>query len=78
MTEEGEFILQEPYATMLQEARAASSKAWTEALVSYLEERSPYTTEELVAALLYRNEHRSDGKVALFEEFVLEALGGDL
>lgn len=77
MTDEGEFELQEPYATMLAEARIEATRAWTMALVGYLEERSPYTAEELVNALLERNE-REEGRMQVFEEFVLEALSGDL
>jgi len=78
MTDEGEFELNEPYATQLTEARVESTRGWTAALVAYLEPRCPYSAQELVDELLKRNEERSDGKVVLFEEFVLEALSGDL
>ena len=78
MTENGEFELQEPYATWLMEARALSAKAWTEALVGYLEPKCPYTAQELADELIRRNVEREGGKVMIFEEFVLEALSGDL
>lgn len=78
MTEEGEFELNEPYATQLTEARVAATQAWTAALIGYLEPRCPYTAEELKDELLRRNRERDDGKVMVFEEFVLEALSGDL
>ena len=78
MTEGGEFELNEPYATMLEEARTESTKGWTEALVGYLEPRSPYTAQQLVDELLRRNRERAEGKMMVFEEFVLEALSGDL
>lgn len=78
MSEQGEFTLNEPYATQLTEARVTATQAWTVALIGYLEPRSPYTAEELRDELLARNEQREGGKVAIFEEFVLEALSGDL
>ena len=76
--DDGSFELCEPYRTMLLEARVEASKAWTEALVNYLEPRCPYDSQTLVDELVKRNNERSDGKVVLFEEFVLEALAGDL
>ena len=76
--EDGSFELQEPYKSMVLEAQIVSSKAWTEALVAYLEPRCPYTAQELADELLKRNEQRDDGKVMLFQEFVIEALTGDL
>ena len=78
LNDDGSFELMEPYRTWLAEARLAGTKAWTEAVVGYLEPRCPYTAEELVDELVRRNEERADGKIAVFEEFVLEALAGDL
>ena len=78
MNDEGEFELNEPYATQLTEARVAATQAWTAALIGYLEPRCPYTAEELKDELLRRNRERDEGKVMVFEEFVLEALSGDL
>ena len=78
LSDEGEFVLNEPYKTMLDEARYAVTNAWTEALVAYLEPRSPYTAQELIDELVRRNKERDEGKVMIFEEFVLEALSGDL
>lgn len=66
------------YQTMLDEARVATARAWTAALIEYLEPRCSYTAEELKDELLRRNGERGDGKVAIFEEFVLDALSGDL
>ena len=77
MHDDGSFELQEPYRTMLAEAKAVSTKAWAEALVGYLEPHCPYTGEELMAELVRRN-GRDEGKVMIFDEFVLEALSGDL
>ena len=64
MTEDGEFVLMEPYASQLREARMTATAAWTAALVNYLAERSGY--DEGMSAM------------EIVEEFVLEALGGDL
>lgn len=78
LNDDGSFELQEPYKTQLEEARLTATKAWTEALIGYLEPRSPYTAEQLADELVSRNKTRADSKVPLFEEFVLEALSGDL
>ena len=78
MSADGEFEQNEPYKTQLTEARVAATQAWTAALIGYLEPRCPYTAEELKDELLRRNRERDDGKVMVFEEFVLEALSGDL
>ena len=77
MHDDGSFELQEPYKTMLAEAKAVSTKAWAEALVGYLEPASPYSAEELMAELLRRN-RRDEGKMMIVDEFILEALSGDL
>ena len=78
MTEDGEFKLEEPYATWLDEAKIESTRGWAAALVSYLEPRCPYTAQELTDELVRRNKERSDGAIVMFDEFVLEALSGDL
>jgi hypothetical protein len=78
MNEDGSWELQEPYRTQLVEARLAATRAWTEALIGYLEPRCPYTAQELADELVRRNEQRDEGKVMIFEEFVIEALSGDL
>jgi hypothetical protein len=78
MTEDGEFILNEPYKTMLDEAKVETTRAWHKALIEYLEPRCPYTAQELTDELLERNGTRDEGKVMVFDEFVLEALSGDL
>ena len=76
--DDGRFELQEPYRTMLVEAKVASTTAWHAALIEYLEPRCPYSAQELTDELLRRNDERPDGKMMVFEEFVLEALSGDL
>jgi hypothetical protein len=76
--ENGTFELVEPYKTWLRECKLEGTKAWTNAVVAYLEPRCPYTSQQLVDELIKRNEQRAEGKVVVFEEFVLEALAGDL
>lgn len=78
MHDDGTFELQEPYKTWLREAREESTLAWHAALIAYLEPRCPYTAKELSDELVRRNEQREGAKVMVFEEFVLEALSGDL
>lgn len=51
MSEDGEFHLEEPYRTWLEEAKVESTRGWHNALVEYLEQRSPYTAQELSAEL---------------------------
>ena len=76
--DDGVFELNEPYNTMLTEARVAATQGWYAGLCSYLVPRCPYTEPELRDELLRRNEVREEDKVTVFEEFVLEALSGDL
>ena len=76
--DDGHFELQEPYRTQLIEAKVVSARGWHGALLEYLEPRCPYTAQELSDELIKRNDERDDGKMMIFEEFVLEALSGDL
>ena len=78
MTDEGEFVLMEPYASQLQEARMTATAAWTAALVNYLAERSDYDAETLKDELIRRCNEEGMTAMEIVEEFVLEALGGDL
>lgn len=78
MLDDGSFELVEPYRTRLKECKVEGTRAWTEAVVGYLAPRCPYSAQELLDELVRRNSERTDGKVDVFEEFVLEALAGDL
>lgn len=78
MDDSGEFTLNEPYKTMLEEARAEATRGWYAGLVSYIAPRCDYTEAELRAELLRRNEEHEGGKVDIFQSFVLDALSGDL
>jgi len=78
MTEEGEFVLMEPYKSQLLEARLTATAAWTAALVNYLAERSRYDADTLKDELVRRCSEEGMSAMEIVEEFVLEALGGDL
>lgn len=78
MTEDGEFILMEPFKTQLQEARLTATAAWTSAIINYLAEHSQYDPEFLRDELLRRCREEGMSAVEIVDEYVLEALGGDL
>jgi hypothetical protein len=77
MTEEGEFELNEPYATMLVEARVGATQAWTGYMLEYLADHTTYEVEFLKDELLRRCTEDMPAS-AIVDEFVLEALSGDL
>lgn len=76
--DDGEFTLMEPYATMLYEAKVAATEGWCNALIGYLAGRVRYPEERLSEELLRRSEEADGTPMEVLEEFVLEALSGDL
>ena len=78
MHDDGSCELQEPSGTWLIESKIAATKGWADGLIAYLEPRCPYTAQQLADELVRRNDVREQGKMETFEEFVLEALSGDL
>lgn len=74
---ETEWSMDGLFQTMLTEARVAATQGWYAGLCSYLVPRCPYTEPELRDELLRRNEQEGD-KVEIFEQFVLDALNGEL
>lgn len=78
MTDEGEFELNEPYKSKLAEARLTATTAWTTAMLEYLAGQCPYTVEELKDSLLERCAEDNASPSEIVDEFVLEALSGDL
>ena len=78
MDDDGTFTLNEPFATYLAEAKLHATKGWRDALYAYLEPKCPYTRDELNAEMLRRVDERECSAMELLDEFVLEALGGDL
>ena len=77
MTDEGVFVLQEPYKTQLAEAKLYATHGWREGLFAYLEPRTKYTRDELNRELLRKADEGMD-PFEMLDEFVLEALDGDL
>lgn len=77
LNDDGSFELQQPYAELLAEARVEATNGWATALIVFLANHSPYSPEELKNALLERNE-RGDDPNDTVNEFILEALTGDL
>ena len=78
MTDSGEFILDEPYRSQLREVRLAATAAWTDTVLEYLDARTPYTVGELKEELLRRVNEEGMSADEIVNEFVLEALTGDL
>ena len=68
LTDDGEFVLMEPYKSQLLEAR----------LVATVAERSVYDEQFLKDELMRRCHEEGMSAMEIVEEFVLEALGGDL
>ena len=77
MLEDGSFVLDEPYATMVEEARLLATKGWRDGLYDYLEPRTRYTREQLNEALLRINEEL-DEPTDIVMTFVVRALEGEL
>ena len=83
MTEDGEWILNEPYKTVVDESKRKASIAWQTTICDYLSERTPYTVEQLVEAFLQRVMASGDKEskyevVGLVDSFIIEALEGSL
>ena len=78
MDDEGGWELQEPYKTYLLEAKLHATQGWRESLYAYLADKCPYTRDELNAELLRRVDERECTAMELVDEFVVEALSGDL
>jgi len=78
MNEDYEFELVPEYEQMLFECKILATKAWRDAILDYLEPRTIYTREQLKAGLMYRNDKTEMHPTERVNEFILEALGGDL
>ena len=78
MNDDCEFELAEPYNSMLFECKLLATKAWRDTILDYLEPRTIYTREQLKDGLMYRNDKTDMHPTERVNEFILEALGGDL
>lgn len=78
MTDEGEFILNEPYKSQLIECKLGATSAWQDNIFSYLAERTPYTVEQMKDELNRRVDVSNMKPTELVDTFIIEALAGDL
>lgn len=78
MDEDGNFELQAPYNEMLIECKFRATDSWRQAVYEYLEERSPYTIKQLDDELLRRVQEKGLTAMEIVDEFIIEALSGDL
>ncbi|MDO4400014.1 MAG: hypothetical protein Q4D27_03575 [Coriobacteriia bacterium] len=78
MNDDCELELAPEYSQMLFECRLLATKAWRDAILDYLEPRTIYTREQLKAGLMEKNDKVEMDATSRVNEFVLEALGGDL
>ena len=78
MTDDGEWVLNEPYRTHLQNARLTATQAWTSALIGYVAEYSMYEADELKGHLLRIASEHDVPPSEVVNEFVIRALEKDL
>lgn len=83
MTEDGEWILNEPYASMVDEAKQRAAAAWQAEICEYLSSRTNYTTEDLISEFIRRSVTTSGEEskykiVGMVDSFIIEALEGSL
>lgn len=78
MTEDGQWILAEPYKTHLANAKLLATKAWVDEIMGYLAENTDYDEEQLLEELLRRKRTDNLPIPEMIDEFVIEAFEGDL
>lgn len=78
MTEDGEFILNEPYATMLHECKLEATIAFQKAAFRYIAERTPYSESQLANEFVTYAVKDDIPHVERMDQFVVRALEGDL
>ena len=78
MNDDYEFELAEPYNSMLFECKLLATKAWRDFFFNDTATPEIYTREQLKDGLMYRNDKTDMHHTERVNEFILEALGGDL
>lgn len=78
MTEDGEFVLNEPYASKLEEAKSVATFAWTAAMMEWLSDETGYNEELLLDEFVRRAKLEGRSPMEIVESFVIEALEGNL
>ncbi len=74
MTDEGEFILNEPYKSKLEEARIKATSAWADAMYGYLEQETGIPKDELDEEFRRRVKSRKGDPLGVVDSFVIEML----
>ena len=74
MTEDGEWILNEPYATKLAEAKHVASQAWIDAICSFLHAHTGYPADELNNEFVRRAVEKDEPPMEIVDSFVIEVL----
>lgn len=77
LTDEGEWVLEEPYKSLLMDVKVEATKAWTVSVIETLCKHTEYEPEFLKDELLRRCREDME-PTAIVDEFVLEALSNDL
>jgi len=77
LDDHGEQVLREPFRTKLAKAKLLATQAWRDTLLDYLAEETQYTYDDLKIALL-RHSAREGDRSAVVNDFILEALCGNL
>lgn len=83
MTEDGEWILNEPYKTILAEAKRKAAVAWQAEICEYISSKTGYATETLAGEFVRRSitstsEESNYKIVGMVDSFIIEALEGSL
>lgn len=79
LTDEGEFVLDEPYRTRLNEIRKSLRYGWLDILCSEVSASTKYDKEELLDEFLRRCEKETDDlPTEIVDEFIVQALEGNL
>ena len=78
MTDEGEFILNEPYSSILAEAKKRATQAWIDTMMDYLSGETEYDSEFLLEEFSRRAGKANMPPLEIVNSFVIEALEGTL
>ena len=78
MTEDGEWVLNEPYASEVMRLKLAATVAFNNTLYEELSKISPYTAEQLEGEYVRRCVDRSEPAGTNVTSFIVEAMSGQL
>lgn len=78
MTDDGEWILNEPYSTMLEECKIEATKAFQSATFDYISERTDYDVPELYEMFVAYAMKSELPPMERADQFIVRALEGDL